>query len=65
MQCVFCSFVDSFSKMPFSAVLFREYIKTGKATFAGSSPVGHPTFLLGNKHFFNLAGKCWRFFTAD
>jgi hypothetical protein len=44
LQCVFHAFAASLNKMPFLAVLFRKYIKTGKATFAGSSPVGHPTF---------------------
>jgi len=44
LQCVFYAFADSLNKMPFLAVLFKKYIKTGKATFAGSSPVGHPIF---------------------
>tara|TARA_R100001129_G_scaffold165419_1_gene132139 strand:- start:1953 stop:2126 length:174 start_codon:yes stop_codon:yes gene_type:complete len=44
LQCVFYAFTASLNKMPFFAVLFRKYIKTGKAAFASSNPVGHPTF---------------------
>jgi len=44
LQCVFFAFAYSLNKMSFLAVLFRKYIKTEKPDFAGSSPVGHPTF---------------------